>query len=103
MHGFGGDGVVEPDFCRMEQQTFTFGAVEFVTNDRAAQSVGMGAMDAQLMGAPRLRIECHQVVGYHFVVSDGTFAVFQVHNLSWTVHRVRSQWQGDGAGRRSKV
>ena len=51
------DGMLEGYFRCMEHQSLAFGAVEFVADDGPPQSVGMGAMDAELMGASAGRIE----------------------------------------------
>lgn len=57
MHGFAGYWVAEPYLGSVEHQTLALGAIELVAHDGTAQSVGVGAVDAQLVGAAGLGIE----------------------------------------------
>ena len=108
MHFLTGDGMVEPDFGGMEHEAGALGAVELVAHNGTAKSVGMGAVDAQLVGAARLGVEGDQVRGERreegggrfvdeLVVGDSPLAVLHVDNLSGTVHGVGTQRKGDGA------
>ena len=63
VHLFTRYGMAEPDFSGMEHQSVALRAVELVALDGASQSVGMGAMDAQLVGAACLGIEGNDVRG----------------------------------------
>ena len=57
MHLFGCDRMAEPEFSSVKTETLTLGAIKFVTLDGTPQSVGVGTMDAQLMGAFVKRID----------------------------------------------
>ena len=54
MHFFSTYWMLEPYLGSMQTESLAFGAVEFVTNDGIAESVGVCTMDAQLVGASRL-------------------------------------------------
>lgn len=57
MYGFACRWMGEPYLCSMKHQSFAFGAIKLVPHNGTAQSVGMGTVDAQLMGATGLRIK----------------------------------------------
>ena len=107
MHLLTSGWMTEPDFGSMQPETVALGAVEFVANDGAAQPVGVGTVDAQLVGAPRLGpkgnecptlgLACRGDGAQYLVVGDSPLAVFQVYHLSRTVHGVWPQGQGDAS------
>ena len=62
--------------------------IELVAADGTPQSVGMGAMNAELVGAAGMGIEGYEVVAEKFVVGNSALAMLHVDNLSWPVHGV---------------
>ena len=79
----------------VEHQSLCGVAIEVVAYDGARQPVGMGAVDAQLVGAPRQGVKLNSVVGQHAVVGDGLMPVCGIHELAWAVGQVGAQGQGD--------
>ena len=57
------DRMPEPYLCSMEHEPLALGAIEFVAYDGASESIGVGAVYAQLMGAACLRIEGYELRG----------------------------------------
>ena len=57
MYGFACRRMGEPYLCSMKHQSFALGAIELVPHNGTAQSVGMGTVDAQLMGATGMGIK----------------------------------------------
>ena len=60
MHLFASHGVGEPYLGSVKTKTLTLDAIELVAHDGTAQTIGVGTMDAQLVGATSLRIEGHE-------------------------------------------
>ena len=78
--------------------------VKEVAEDRASQAEGVGAVDAELVGAACMRVKQQvcRAVGIHlndFVVCMGCFALLEVNFLSWAFVVVRAQRQGDVSGK----
>ena len=91
MHLLACHWMCEPDLGGMEHQTAALGAVEFVTDDGTAQTVGVCTVDAQLMGATRPGIERYYMRTHELVICHRSFAMLQVYHLPRTVHGVRTQ------------
>ena len=91
MHWLACYGMREPDLGGMEHQTATLGAVEFIADDGAAQTVGVCTVDAQLVSAARLGVERYDMRTHELVISHRTFAMLPVNHLSRTVHGVGTQ------------
>ena len=91
--------VGEPYLGSMKTKTLTLETIELVAHDGAAQTIRMGTMDAQLVGATGLRIKGNNIRGKRrmneFIVGDGTLAMLQIHHLARTVHGVGAQGQAD--------
>ena len=57
----------------------------------------MGAVDAQLVGAPRCGVEFYAAVAFINIVCDGRFSVIVVDRLAWGVEGVAADGQSDDA------
>ena len=92
VHFLVGDRVSEPEFGSVEHQAAVAmrvtETIELVTKDGASQPIGVGAMNAELVGAAGMWVEGYEVVAEKFVVGNSALAVLHVDNLSWPVHGV---------------
>ena len=86
--GFASSGMDKFQAVGMEVEAVGEVAVELVAEDGAAQTVGVGTVHAQLVGAPCLRIEGDAVVADDLVVGDGWLAALVVDDLARTVDGV---------------
>ena len=80
----------------MQIQSVGLRAIELVALDGTSQAVGVGTMDAQLVCTAGLGIEGDKAID-NLVIRYGPFAMFHIYDLPWTIHRVGSQRQRDGA------
>ena len=75
--------------------------VERVAGDGKSQSLGMGTVEPQLVGAPCMRYERDKGVSVmdrkDAEGCDCGLAVLIVHSLPWTVVQVRAERQSDNA------
>jgi hypothetical protein len=55
--------MTEPNLGGMQHQAVAPGSIEFVAHDGPSEAVGMGTVDAQLVCAAGLGIECYQERG----------------------------------------
>ena len=62
--------------------------IERVTHDGTPQTVSMGTMHAQLMGATRLRSKFHSVFADKAIFSYPFFTLFIIHHLVRTIHYI---------------
>ena len=86
--------------CGMEAQPFGGLPVERVADDGAAETGGMGTVDAKLMGATGERMELHEstgevVGGQQTALRHGRTAVDAVDDLTRTVQRVGTEGKVD--------
>ena len=74
-------------------------AIELVAGNRQPQPLGMGTVNAQLMGAPGVGNEqdtCPPVLHiYYIIIGGGSLAVVAVHKLARPVHEVGTQGKAD--------
>lgn len=88
-HLLASNRVAEGDFLCMKIHAVGLGAIEVVAQNGDAQSLFVGTMDTQLVGAACVWVQfyaCDAVLdGKNFVVSDCRFAIFLINHLSWTV------------------
>ncbi len=91
------DGMDEGNGLRLEIETVSLRAIEFIAFDGTAEAVGMGAVHSQLMRAAGVGPEGEESVtgGWFFcytsqntVFGDGAFATLKVDDLTRTVHGV---------------
>ena len=68
-------------------------SVQGISFDGTTQTVGMCGMEAQLVSASRFGKEKNVAVVLQFIVGDSLFPVLMADHLTWTVERVRQQWQ----------
>lgn len=70
-------------------------AIEFITHNRATETVGVGAVHAQLVGAAGVGIEGEEtppVSGIkHLIFRHCRLAPLVVHHLAGTIRRVEDQ------------
>lgn len=99
-------GVVKLQDCGVETQTASGQTVERVADDGGVEPVGMGAVDAELVGASCGGGEAQQggaaaiVKGddaQHFVERMGGFAVGEIYAHPWQIEVVGGQGQADFA------
>lgn len=99
-------GVVKLQDCGVETQTASGQTVERVADDGGVESVGMGAVDAELVGASCGGGEAQQggtaavAEGddtQHFVERVGWFAVGEINAHPWQVEVVGGQGKADFA------
>lgn len=97
-------GVVKLQDCGVETQAASGQTVEWVADDGGVEPVGMGAVDAELVGASCGGGEAQQggaaaiVEGddtQHFVERVGGFAVDEIYAHPWQVEVVGDQGQTD--------
>ena len=104
-------GVNESQLGGMETEAAVFLSVEVIAKDRDAETVGVGTVYAQLVGAAcvggegdegeGVAMESRRTVGgKKLVVGDGLLAVQRVDNLTGAVHGVGAKCEGNGALRR---
>lgn len=93
MHFVASDGMAEPYFGGMEHQTVCLGTIELIAHNRTTQTVGMGAMDTQLVRATRLRIEGDELRVEKLVIGYCPLTMLHIHHLSRAIHRVWAQGQ----------
>ena len=86
------------EFQRLGMEVETVGrcAVERIAEDRASETFGMGAVDAELMCASGVGAEGYERVGDEFVVGDRLFAVCEIHSLTGAIQWIDGKWQCDG-------
>ena len=72
----------------MEIEAVGTGAVEDVARDGTSEAVGMGAVDAELVGAACLGIELHAVLVGEDITGDGGLAHSVVDHLTWGVEGI---------------
>lgn len=84
-------GMTEPYLGSVEVEAVSLGAIELVTLDRTTQAVGMGTVDAQLVGAPCLGVEGDEVRVEELVIRYCTLSMLHIHHLPGTVHWVGTQ------------
>ena len=83
-------GMYKPYFCSMKHETFGGLTVQAVADDGCVETIGMGGMDAELVGTPGERIEIDEEctvrsLSTDDVTGDGRFAMLAIHHLSWSV------------------
>ena len=88
------------DPAGMQMQTVGGMAIECVAPDGTVQTIGMGTMEAKLMGAAGEGMKLYAcpalgICAHHFVFGDGGFSMYVVDDLAWTVCGVRTQRQTD--------
>ena len=88
--------------AELEDVRLGVAAIEPVTEDGAAEALGMGGVDAELVGAAGVGREAHfqgavGVGGEDFVFRQGAFAFLGVHFLPGAVVPVRGDRQVDPA------
>lgn len=93
MHFVASDGMPEPYFGGMEHQTVCLGTIELIAHNRTTQTVGMGAMDTQLVRATRLRIEGDELRVEKLEIGYCPLTMLHIHHLSRAIHRVWAQGQ----------
>ena len=83
----------------MQTEPFGLVAVEFITNDGTTETIGVGTVHTQLVGAAGVGIEGEEsppVSGIkHLIFRHSRFAMAVVHHLARTVDGVAEQGQGD--------
>lgn len=84
-HATSCDRMVKYEGVGMQTETIGGGAVEVVSNDGAGKSVGVSAMNAELMGSAGLRPQMNVDAVDHSIAGDGAFAVLLTHHLPWTI------------------
>lgn len=86
----------EADVLGMEEKAGGGCAVEVIAYDGAMQSIGMGGMYTQLVGATRKRVKGDARGGFgalkHFVACDGGLAMFVIDKLVGAVEQIHAKW-----------
>ena len=88
--------MAEGYFCSMEQQAAGSSAIKRITDDGGMETIGMGAVNAQLMCTPRQWEKMQARGGGTFsmdspIVRNGAFAQCEVHHLARTVSRIGTE------------
>ena len=86
-------GMANPDIGSMEEEpAFLMLTIKAIAQDRIVETLLVGTVHAQLMGAPRLRIEGNAgmsvALSQQLIVCDCTLPFLSVHTLIRTVQRV---------------
>ena len=102
MHALAGDRMTEGKPGGVKAETVGFPAIEVVADNGKAKSFGVSAMNAQLVGSPRMGGERNEgaafgIGAYYLVIGHGLFAMKMVCHLARTVQRIGAQGQGDSA------
>ena len=79
----------------MEVEAVGTGAVEDVALDGTSEAVGMGAVDAELVGAACLGIELHAVLVGEDVTGEGGLAYAVVDDLAGRIEGIAGEGEGD--------
>ena len=91
----------EADVLGMEEKAGGGCAIEVIANDGAMQSIGMGGMYAQLVGAARYRVKGYACGGSgalkHFIACDGGLTMFVIDKLVGAIEQIHAKWQIDSA------
>ena len=95
VHQLAGGWVGESDAFGMKIKAVGGSTVEDVAFDGHSQSVGMGAVDAQLVGAPRFGVELDAAIPFINIVGDSWFSVAAIDRVAWGVEGVAQDGQGD--------
>lgn len=93
MHFVASDGMPEPYFGGVEHQTVCLGTIELIAHNRTTQTVGMGAMDTQLVRATRLRIEGDELRVEKLEIGYCPLAMLHIYYLPRAIHGIRAQGQ----------
>ena len=84
--------MIELQVLRMEQQSLGACSVDLVTDNRGGETVLMGAVDTQLMGASSMRNECDPRPAVsnliYMIVGHRRLSMLIVDNLPGTVEQI---------------
>ena len=104
MDGKAGGGMCELNILGVQHKAFVGAAVKIIAYDRGVQTLGMGAVDAQLMCPACLGKQIQHgsnptllVCALHddLEMADGRLSMCGINHLAWTVHDVVSEGQVD--------
>ena len=93
-----------PKFQPFRMQIEPFGrlSVEGIAHDGAVQAIGVGGMDAELVGAACDRMKedfccAVRIFVNDFIFGESRFSLNHIHLLARTLVVVRGKWKGYGA------
>ena len=83
------------DAFGMEIEAVGWCAIKNVAFDGATKTVGMSAMDAELMCATCLRIKLDTVLSFIYIMCQRRLAIFVIDYLSGRIERIARKREGD--------
>ena len=95
MHSLTCNGVGEFYLVAVQTEPLTLSSIEFIADDGATETVGVGAVHAQLVGTAGVGIEGEECPTAsdikHFKFRHCRLASLVVHHLAGTIRRVEDQ------------